>query len=302
MTSTSGKSPAANAAAAAAAVLFGASVVAVRVAVRDVPPLTLAFLRYAQGALVLFIALLLFARDQLRVERRDLPYLVLLGFLFYAVFPITFNAGLRYIEASRAALILATMPLWTVIIARRLAHERLTTRQVLGVLISMAGVVVVMLDRGAGRTASSTRGDFRLLTTAVCGAVYNVAAKRVLGRYHGVAVTFYAMLFGSLLLAPALIVERSWSFGASSRETIALVVFLGVFGGALAFSMWTSALRRLSPTQVAVYINLNPLAATLLAATLLGERLSVWFVIGFLAVGAGVLIVNWTPARYNQPS
>jgi drug/metabolite transporter (DMT)-like permease len=302
MTSQQVRASAANAAAAVAAVLFGASVVAVRVVVRDVPPLTLAFLRYAQGALVLFLALLLFRRERLRVDRSDVPYLALLGVLFYAIFPITFNAGLRYIAASRAALILATMPLWTIIIARRLARERLTTRQVLGVVISMAGVVIVMLDRGAARAASPTRGDLLLLTTAICGAVYNVAAKRLLARYHGVAVTFYAMLFGSLVLAPTLIADRSGSLGAMSRETLGLLVFLGVFGGALAFSMWTSALGQLSPTQVAVYINLNPLAATLLAATTLGERLSKWFVLGFVAVGAGVLIVNWTPARYTRPS
>jgi drug/metabolite transporter (DMT)-like permease len=284
----------ANAAAAVAAVLFGASVVAVRIAVRDVPPLTLAFLRFGQGALALFVALLLFWRDRLRVERRDLPYLALLGFLFYGVFPITFNAGLRYIEASRAALILATMPLWTVLLARRMAHERLTTRQVIGVLISVAGVAIVMADRGVARTARSTTGDLLLLTTAICGAIYNVAAKRVLARYDGVTVTFYAMLFGALVLAPTLVVERGLSLGSWSRETLLLLVFLGVFGGAVAFSMWTSALRWLSPTQVAVYINLNPLAATLLAATTLGERLSAWFVVGFAAVASGVLIVNWT--------
>jgi drug/metabolite transporter (DMT)-like permease len=269
----------------------------VRIAVRDVPPLSLAFLRFGQGALALLIVLLLFRRDRLRVERRDVPYLALLGFLFYAIFPITFNAGLRYIEASRAALILATMPLWTVVLARRIAHERLTARQVIGVLISVAGVAIVMADRGVGRTPRSTTGDLLLMTTALCGAIYNVAAKRLLTRYSGITVTFYAMLFGSLFLLPAFAVERGFTVGASSRETILLVILLGVFGGALAFSMWTSALRRLSPTEVAVYINLNPLAATLLAATTLGERLSVWFVIGFVAVATGVLIVNWTTAR-----
>jgi len=266
-------------------------------AVRDVPPLSLAFLRFGQGALALLIVLLLFRRDRLRVERRDVPYLALLGFLLYAVFPITFNAGLRYIEASRAALILTTMPLWTVVLARRIAHERLTVRQVIGVLISVAGVAIVMADRGVGHSTRSTTGDLLLMTTALCGAIYNVAAKRVLARYSGITVTFYAMLFGSLFLLPAVAVERGFNIGASSRETILLVFFLGVFGGALAFSMWTSALRRLSPTEVAVYINLNPLAATLLAATMLGERLSVWFVVGFVAVAAGVLIVNWTTAR-----
>ena len=287
----------ANATAAVAAVFFGASVVAVRIAVRDVPPLSLAFLRFGQGALALFVGLLLFRRDRLRIERRDVPYLALLGLLFYAVFPITFNAGLRYIEASRAALILATMPLWTVVLARRMAHERLTMRQMVGVLMSVAGVAIVMADRGVGHTSRSTAGDLLLLATAVCGAIYNVSVKRVLARYSGVTVTFYAMFFGSLFLLPALAVERGFNLEASSRETILLIVFLGVFGGALAFSMWTSALRWLSPTQVAVYINLNPLAATLLAATVLGEKLSMWFAIGFVAVAAGVLIVNWTGWR-----
>jgi drug/metabolite transporter (DMT)-like permease len=291
----------ANASAAVAAVLFGASVVAVRMAVRDVPPLALAFLRFGLGALALFAALLLVGRDRLRIQRRDVPSLALLGLLFYGIFPITFNAGLRYIEASRAALILATMPLWTVILARRLARERLTLRQVSGVLISVAGVAIVMADRGVARSAASTKGDLLLATTALCGAIYNVAAKRVLARHDGVTVTFYAMLFGSLFLAPTLILERGWSAGASSLETIMLIVFLGVFGGAVAFSMWTSALRRLSPTQVAVYINLNPLAATFLAATVLGERLTLWFVVGFVAVAAGVIIVNWAPPPPPPP-
>ena len=69
----------ANAGAALAAILFGASVVAVRIAVRDVTPLTLAFLRFAIGAVVLLAGLAVFRRDLLRVSRRDLPYLALLG-------------------------------------------------------------------------------------------------------------------------------------------------------------------------------------------------------------------------------
>jgi drug/metabolite transporter (DMT)-like permease len=285
---TSGK---ANAAAATAAILFGASVVAVRIAVRDVPPMTLAFLRFGQGVVVLGAGLALFRRDLLRVSRRDLPFLALLGLVFYTIFPVTFNAGLQYLEASQAALLLATLPLWTLLLARSVARERLLPRQVGGVALSIAGVAIVMADRGLGRM--SLTGDLLLATTALCGAVYNVLAKRVLAKYDGVTVTFYAMLFGSLLLAPALVGKP---LGALSSQTLAMVVFLGVFGGALAFTLWTVALRRLSPTEVAVYINLNPLAASLLAAVALGERLTPAFAIGFLAVASGVLVVNWRPA------
>src|SRR3954469_6802078 len=106
---------AANAAAGVAAILFGASVVAVRIAVRDIPPLTLALLRFGQGSLVLFIALAAFRRDLFRIDRRDLPYIALLGVIFFTVFPVTFNAGMRYVDASHGALILASMPLWTLL-------------------------------------------------------------------------------------------------------------------------------------------------------------------------------------------
>jgi drug/metabolite transporter (DMT)-like permease len=288
---TSGR---ANAAAATAAVLFGASVVGVRIAVRDVPPLPLAFLRFAQGAVVLGAGLALFRRDLLRVARRDLPFLALLGFILFTVFAVSFNAGLQYLEASPAALIIATMPLWTMLVARTVTRERLTPRQVAGVLVSVTGVAVVMLDRGLGHV--SWIGVLLLTITALSGAIYNVLVKRALVKYDGITVTFYAMLFGSLLLTPSLVGQN---LGALSPETLTLVVFLGVLGGAVAFALWTIALRRLSPTQVAVYINLNPIAATLLAATLLGERLTPAFAVGFVAVAAGVMIVNWTraPAR-----
>jgi drug/metabolite transporter (DMT)-like permease len=285
----------ANASAAFAAVLFGASVVAVRIAVRDVPPLTLAFLRFAQGSLVILAGLALFRRDLLRVERRDVPYLAMLGLLFYAVFAITFNVGVRYTEASRAAVIIATMPLWTVVLSRFVVRERPTLRQVVGVLTSIAGVAIVMLNRG-GTGNGSMKGDTLLLTTAFCGATYNILAKRVLERYGGLTMTFYAMFFGAVFLLPAtLVLEGPIDFTTVNGKTLGLVIFLGVFGGALGFSLWTSALRQLSPTQVSVYINLNPIAATLLAATFLRERLSGSFLIGFVAVVAGVMIVNWTP-------
>src|SRR5205823_6447711 len=144
-------------------------------------------------------------------------------------------------------------------------------------------------------------GDLLLLATAVCGAVYNVLAKRMLGRYAGLTITFYAMAIGTLLLAPASLLEHAPSVAALNGETLAMVIFVGVFGGALAFSLWTSALSRLSPTQVSVFINLNPMAATLLGATILHERLSIFFAIGFAAVVAGVMIVNWTATDKRTP-
>jgi drug/metabolite transporter (DMT)-like permease len=257
-------------------------------------------LRFGLGSIVLIAVLVIVKRDLLRVQRRDIPYLAMLGFILFTVFPVTFNAGLRYIEASRAALIVATMPLWTLLLGRLVAREGLSTRQIAGVLTSIAGVGIVMIQRMGGN--GSVVGDLLLLTTALCGAIYNVLVKRMLVRYTALTVTAYAMVFGTLFLVPASLVENAPSVASLSRETLALLVFLGPFGGALAFSLWTAALRQLSPTQVAVYINLNPLTATLFAATMLHERLSGSFVIGFVTVIVGVFVVNWAPRPQASPA
>ncbi|MGH2682755.1 MAG: EamA family transporter [Actinomycetota bacterium] len=75
------------------------------------------------------------------------------------------------------------------------------------------------------------------------------------------------------------------------------MLFVAVLGGAVGFFLWTSALSRLTPTQVAVYVNINPLVAASLAALLLEERLSLLFTVGFAAVIGGVLLVNRPRAR-----
>ncbi|MBA2365629.1 MAG: DMT family transporter [Actinobacteria bacterium] len=288
----------ANAAALVAASLYGASVVAVRVAVVDVSPLALALLRFGQGALILVIALLVTAPHLLKIKMHDLPFLALLGVIFFAMFPLSFNAGLQFTEASRGSVLLATMPVWSVLLAPLFAPEHLNRRQLGGVGLTMAGVILSvapsLLASGGGSRALI--GDGLMVVTAFLGALYGVLSKRALKSYSAATVTTYAMIFGIASLAPVALAQRSFDGMRLNSEVIAWVLFLGVFGGALSFLLWTVALSRLSPTAVTVYINVVPIVATLLAIVLLDERVGVLFVAGFAAVAAGVYLVN-RPAK-----
>src|SRR5215211_1347006 len=236
----------ANAGAFVAAVFFGSSVVAVRVAVQEVPPLSLAVLRFGQGGFLLVIVLLLVGmRDLLHVKWHDLPLLILLGAILFTVFPVTFNASLRLIEASRGALVLATIPLWSALLARMARSERLVPRQVVGVLLSLAGVGLALAEHGLDWNGGSGAllGDGLMLVTALCGAAYGVLAQRAFAHYDALTVITFAMVFGTLLLSPVALVENP--VGVLTHldgKSLALLVFLGVFGGALAFFLWTFAL------------------------------------------------------------
>jgi drug/metabolite transporter (DMT)-like permease len=291
-----------NFAAFIAAGLFGASVVATRVAVQEIPPLNLAVLRFGQGGVILFLCVLIGARNLLKVKLHDLPFLVLLGAILFTVFPVTFNISLRLTEASRGALMLATMPIWSAWIARAARKERLNIRQIAGILLTFAGVGIVLAERGLRwqGTSAALGGDGLMLLTALCGAIYGVLAQRMLSRYSALTVTMYAMLFGTFLLFPAAFVEGlPQAFGRIDGKLAALILFLGIFGGALGFFFWTYALTRLTPTQVAVYVNVNPMVAIILGAVLLSEKLTGVFIAGFVAVIAGVLFVNW-PRRIES--
>jgi drug/metabolite transporter (DMT)-like permease len=289
----------ANASAAAAAVLFGASVVAVRVAVRDVPPVSLAVLRFGLGGLLLAGILLVVAPRSLRARWERLPRFALLGLVLFVLFPLTFNVGLRYTEASRGAVMLATMPIWSALLGRAVG-ERLTRLQFAGVALSVVGIGVTFVEPGRAVGGDPMRlvGDGLLLLTGLLGAVYGLLAKRVLAVDSPATVTTWAMLFGAVLLLPVAVVEGLFpAIGRLDGQLLGVVVFLGVLGGAAAFLLWTWALSRLTPTQVAVYVNLNPVVAALLGVVLLGERRSGLFLLGFTAVVAGVVLVNWPGRR-----
>jgi drug/metabolite transporter (DMT)-like permease len=219
-----------------------------------------------------------------------------MGAVMFTIFPITFNVGLKFTEASRGALMLSTMPLWSAWLARIARSEHLTLRQVGGITLTLCGVSVALVERGLTWQGVSWAlvGELLMLLTAVSGAVYGVLAQKMLKKYNVMTVTNYAMLIGTCLLFPAAFVEGlSQAITKIDLRATSLILFLGICGGAIGYLLWTFALSHLTPTQVAVYVNLNPMVATVLGAALLAERLTLVFTVCFVAVLAGVLLVNW---------
>lgn len=277
-----------------ASILAGASVVATRVVVDDVPPLSLAVLRFGLGGVILALYLALRAPAMLRVHRQDLPLLTLLAALLYAIFPFAFNAGLRWTEASQGALMLATAPVWTALLARSTGREQLSRRQGVGLVLTVMGVVIAITGRGLhwDNGALALAGDGLVLLAAACGAIYSVLVKRAFVRYSALTITAYGMLLGTVMLVPAALVEGLASVRVQG-QTLALVLFLGVLGGALMWWLFAYALGRMGPTQAIVYINLNPLTAIILGVVLLNEPLLASIVVGMVVVLTGVLLMNW---------
>jgi drug/metabolite transporter (DMT)-like permease len=154
--------------------LGGIALGVTRVVIGASDPVTIGALRYAIGAIVLLpVSLALSARWP---GRGDWVGVILLGLLFFGLFPVIYNAALIFTTAGRGALALSTLPLLTMLVGAALGIERLTVRKTRGVAIAMAGAAAALATGLADAPSGAWRGDLIMVAGAVCMAFYNVVA------------------------------------------------------------------------------------------------------------------------------
>lgn len=287
-------------AAAATGIQVGTALVATRYVLDQAAgPGSLAMLRYMIGFFCLLPFVLLVGRKG-RIDRGDLAPIALLGVFQFAGVVAVLNFGLQYIPAGRAALIFATFPLMTMLLAAALGHEPLTLAKAGGVLLTIAGVGLALgekvLDRGSGGDAWI--GELAVLASAFCGALSSVLYRPYLQRNSPLSVGALAMLASVAFLA---ILAATEGFFAQAPRFTALgwgaVVFIGVSSG-IFYYLWLWALEHTTATKVTVFLALSPITAAILGAVLLGERVTLLLVLGLAAAVLGLWLAHWQrPAR-----
>jgi drug/metabolite transporter (DMT)-like permease len=281
-------------------VQVGAAIVASRLVLQEVAPLTLAMLRYAIGfcCLLPFAAATLMRARQaqaLRVSGRDLLVMGALGVGQFGLLIALLNEGLRHIGAAPAALIFSLLPLLTLVLSACMGREQVRPMLLVGVLLSIAGVAVALAPKlaVAAVAGASWRGELAVAAAAAVGATCSVLYRPYLHRYPMLPVSAYAMLASVVVLA-ALASTEHWleRVGGLGLRAWAVIAFIGVSSG-VGYLAWLYALKHEPPTRVTVFLALNPLTAALLGWALLGEALhaSVWAAFALIATGL------WLAAR-----
>ncbi|WP_035486017.1 DMT family transporter [Geminicoccus roseus] len=267
--------------------LGGASVGVTRYVVAAADPITLGVFRFGAGCLLLLPVAML--RPEPWPAPADWPGVAGLGILFFAVFPVLFNASLAFTTAARGALALSTLPLLTMLVAASLRVEPLSARKAIGVGVAMAGVAIGLLADLGQAPEGAWRGDLLMGGAALCMALYNVWSRPLIRRSGPVPFTALAMAAGAGCLA--VIAAAQGGFAATLRfgpGEWAAVLYLGVLGSALTFWLWAFALQHTTPTRVAVAVTVNPLAAGLTGALILDEPMRWSLGVGIAAVLAGI--------------
>jgi drug/metabolite transporter (DMT)-like permease len=273
----------------ASSCLGGSAAAITRYLVSNADPITLAILRWGIGfGCLLPIALALKVRWP---PRRDWLAVSALGLCFFGLFFVLYNVAIGFTTAARASLALATLPLHTMVVGALLGIEPLTMRKTVGVCVAVLGVVAALASGLSAAPPGAWRGELIMTGAVVCMAFYNVWSRPFIQRSSAMGFLTVGMGAGAAaLVLVGLLTGSVAGLGSLGTPQWVAGIYLGVGGGALAFVLWVMALERATPTRVASTMTVNPIAAALLAAVLVGEPITPDLIVGLLAVFSGIWI------------
>jgi drug/metabolite transporter (DMT)-like permease len=273
--------------------IWGTTFVATKPMLDRIPPLTVASLRFMIALLVL---LPLLSRTGGKPARGS--SVALMGFT--GVFLVYFcqNLGLQYTSAANGALIHGGIPIFTALIAASFLRERLTWTRSIGIGASLAGVATVVLMSGGSSIGVSITGDALVLGSGIALAAYFVLGRLAFPSGNSLELVAGVARYGLLFLFPASLIEL-WVVGMSWPTLVDLLglLYLGAAASALAFVLWGYGLRHMEAAQATTFANLSPLVGLIVAALLLGERVTGIQIGGGLMIIAGVWIATGNPAQ-----
>jgi drug/metabolite transporter (DMT)-like permease len=288
---------------AAASLMWSGNWVAGR-ALRDAfDPVTLNFLRWAVAVVLLAPFALPGLHGKGAVMRRHAGVLLLLAFTGVALFQTLVYLGLRTTSAINAVLINSSAPLFMVLCSWAIERERVTRRQVAGMLISLAGILVI-LSRGEMRNLLRLEfhaGDAWILLAMPVWGVYSVILRRRPPELSGTGFLFVISAFGMLMLAPVLAFEvrdavPRWPAPAEAAG----VLYMGIAASVLAFMCWNRGVAVVGANAAGFTLHLLPAFGTLLAILLLGESFGGYHAAGIATIVAGVILAT-RPGSTAQP-
>lgn len=275
-----------------AVVLWGASPVATKIAVAEIDPVAVAYLRTLIGGLAA-VALALMIRLPLprtSTQRRLLAVSATCGFV---LFPLLFTVGVRMTSANHATMVLAALPVFTAAIANAWDRQWPSRAWWLGVLVTMAGEAVLIFGRdAAGVGEASLGGDLLVLAGNLFASLGYVAGARLQQTgYPATGVTFWGAGLTALLLLPLVfVVIPDPSILAVSIRAWSGLLYQALAVTIVGYVLWYWALGRGGIARLGLMQFLQPVSGVILAALLLGEHMGGSFFLAVALVLSGVWI------------
>lgn len=279
------------------ALFWGGTFIAGRMVAAHMGPYSAAFIRFVIASIVLLIIL---QRREGRfpgLKRGQILPVLLLGLTGVFLYNVFFFKGLKVIGAGRAAIIIATNPIFISILSAWFFKERLTPLKIAGILISVLGAVVVISkgDLSGMFQGHLGWGEGAIFCCVLSWVAFSLIGKTLIPALSPLVLITYSSVAGTvMLLGPATAEGVFQSMRTYVLSDWVGIIYLGLLGTAVGFVWYYEGIMRLGPSKASVFINFVPISAVVLAFLILGEPVTPSLVMGTVFVSMGVYLTNKT--------
>jgi len=280
-----------------ATLIWSGNFVIARGVINDIPPVTLAFYRWLSAAILIFPFVWKYFLPELKHVKERPWYFLLTAVTGVSMFnTFVYIAGHFSTAINMALLGTCSSPIMSVIFARIFLKERLTLMRIAGMLVCIAGVLL-LLSKGQFETLLNfqfTNGDWWILAAAFTFAIYNTAVKRKPREMHPANFLFTIFLIGAVILLPFYVYELNSKGGITfNLSNFGSILYLGLGASVICFLIWNKTIAILGTGRTALFGNLIPVFSSIEAVLLLNEKITYVHIISFILVVAGLIIANF---------
>ena len=274
--------------------LWAGSFIVVKTITEEIDPIDLGFLRYLLATPIMLI--ILFGRDKIsQIQKKDFPSLVVLGLTGVTLLYLFQFVGINYTNASTASVLINANPIFIAILSALFLKEHFSIKKISGISISFIGVIIVIFSNLPQEHFTLNDifflGSILMLLSAFCWSVYSVVGKRLLKTYDNLTITTYAFALGTLFYIPFVISDIIPNIQTISVNGWLSVIYLAIGCSIFGYLGWYYALARTEASKAAVFLNLIPVFAIVMAF-FLGEPITFLFLLGATLIIYGVYLTQ----------
>ncbi len=248
---------------------------------------SLSFLRYLVASITLLVIICFIKIN--RPKKEDLFSFILSGALGFFLYVILFNKGTALVSAATSSIIIATVPVFTALLATFFYKEKLKIYQWIAIGIEFMGILVLTLMNGS---FSINEGVLWLLIAALCLASYNVLQRKLTKTYSALQASTYSIFFATIMLCIFLPGSINKAIHAPLIQML-YVLILGVFSSAIAYIAWAKAISLAEKTTyVSNYMFVTPFLTTILGFIMINEIPDKATILGGIIILSGLFIFN----------
>jgi drug/metabolite transporter (DMT)-like permease len=271
---------------------FGSLPVIGKVVLKTVPPMSVVGFRVGITAALLICIQALRRRFWLK-QIGDYWRLAVLSLFGVTFNQLLFVTGLSLTKAANSSLLASTIPIFALAVGIIIGTERLRALKIAGVILALAGVMIIIDPRNASFSSATTLGDILIVINSLSFGIYVATSKDVITRNGAFRSMMWVFIFGAAACVPIGVWSLSFlNISNIDPLTWLLVLYLAVVSTATPYLLNAWALARVNPSTVAVFIYLQPLIGFLLAVAFLDERIDFSFAVAALLIFGGVFLAS----------